>query len=154
MTAPFIFTSPAEAIGAVGTKLGPSDWLLVKQERIDLFARATGDHQWIHVDPERAKDGPFGATIAHGYLTFSLINMFLPELFEARGMKMGVNYGAERLRFPAPVKVNSRVRAVGELVKAEPIGRDAVQTTCRIAIEAEEADKPACVADIIGRYYF
>lgn len=154
MTAPFVFRSPAEAIAAVGTKLGPSDWLLVKQERIDLFARATGDHQWIHVDPERAKSGPFGSTIAHGYLTFSLINMFLPELFEGRGMTMGVNYGAEKLRFPAPVPVNSRVRAVGELVRAEPIGDNAVQTTCRISIEVEGGDKPACVADIIGRYYF
>ena len=154
MTAPFIFTSPAEAIDAVGCTLGPSDWLLVKQERIDLFARATGDHQWIHVDPDRAKDGPFGTTIAHGYLTFSLINMFLPELFEARNMKMGVNYGADKLRVPAPVPTGSRVRAVGELAKAEPIGDDAVQTTCRIAIEVEGGDKPACVADIIGRYYF
>jgi acyl dehydratase len=154
MTAPFVFTSPTEAIQAVGRKLGPSDWLLVKQDRIDLFARATGDHQWIHVDPERARDGPFGTTIAHGYLTFSLINMFLPELFEARNMKMGVNYGADKLRFPAPVPVGSRVRAVGELAKAAPIGDDAVQTTCRIAIEVEGGDKPACVADIIGRYYF
>ena len=154
MTAPFVFTSPAEAIQAVGRKLGPSDWLLVKQERIDLFARATGDHQWIHVDPERAKGGPFGTTIAHGYLTFSLINMFLPELFEARNMKMGMNYGADKLRFPAPVPSGSRVRAVGELAKADPIGDDAVQTTCRIAIEVEGGDKPACVADIIGRYYF
>lgn len=154
MTGPFVFSSPGEAVAAVGTRLGPSDWLLVKQERIDLFARATGDHQWIHVDPERAKDGPFGTTIAHGYLTFSLINMFLPELFEARGAKMGVNYGAEKLRFPAPVKVNSRVRAVGELVKAEAIGADAVQTTVRISIEVEGGDKPACVADIIGRFYF
>ena len=154
MTLPFVFTSPKQAIDAVGTRLGPSDWLILKQERIDLFARATGDHQWIHVDPERAKDGPFGTTIAHGYLTFSLINMFLPELFEARGMKMGVNYGADRLRFPAPVPTGSRVRAVGELVKAEPIGDDAVQTTCRVTIEIEDSDKPACVADIIGRYYF
>ncbi|MBO6902129.1 MAG: MaoC family dehydratase [Rhizobiaceae bacterium] len=154
MTAPFIFSSPAEAIDAVGRKLGPSDWLLVKQERIDLFARATGDHQWIHVDPVRAKDGPFGTTIAHGYLTFSLINMFLPELFEARDMKMGVNYGADKLRFPAPVPTGSRVRATGELAKAELIGDDAVQTTCRIVIEIEGGDKPACVADIIGRYYF
>ncbi len=154
MTAPFVFSSPAEAVVAVGTKLGPSGWLSVKQDRVDLFAKATGDHQWIHVDPERAKQGPFGTTIAHGYLTFSLINMFLPELIEAREMKMGVNYGAERLRFPAPVPVGSRVRAVGELVKAEPIGDDAVQTTCRVTIEIEGATKPACVADIIGRYYF
>lgn len=154
MTAPFVFSSPAEAVAGVGTKLGPSGWLAVKQERIDLFARATGDNQWIHVDAERARHGPFGTTIAHGYLTFSLVNMFLPELIEARGMRMGVNYGAERLRFPAPVPAGSRIRAVGELAKAEPIGDDAVQTTCRVTIEIEGGTKPACVADIIGRYYF
>ena len=154
MTARFVFGSPAEAIAGVGAKLGPSEWLPVDQHRIDLFAEATGDHQWIHVDPDRARQGPFGATIAHGYLTFSLINMFLPQLFEARGMKMGVNYGAEKLRFPAPVKVGSRIRAVGELVRAEPIGDDAVQTTVRVSIEVEGGGKPACVADIIGRYSF
>ncbi len=154
MTGPFVFSSPAEAVAAVGRKLGPSGWLVVKQDRIDLFAKATGDHQWIHVDPERAKDGPFGTTIAHGYLTFSLINMFLPELIEARGMKMGVNYGADRLRFPAPVPTGSRVRAVGELTKAEPIGADAVQTTVRVTVEIDGKDKPACVADIIGRFHF
>ncbi|MFN3547039.1 MAG: MaoC family dehydratase [Mesorhizobium sp.] len=154
MTPPFVFNSPAEAVAGVGARLGPSDWLLVDQQRVDLFADATGDHQWIHVDPELARHGPFGTTIAHGYLTFSLINMFLPQLFEARGMKMGVNYGAEKLRFPAPVKVGSRVRAVGELVKAEPIGDDAVQTTVRVSIEIEGGQKPACVADIIGRYSF
>jgi acyl dehydratase len=154
MTGPFVFASPAEAIAGVGARLGPSGWVVVAQARIDLFAEATGDRQWIHVDPARAKDGPFGATIAHGYLTFSLINLFLPELFLARDMKMGVNYGADRLRFPAPAPVGSRLRATGELVKAEPIGDNAVQTTCRIAIEIDGAAKPACVADIIGRYYF
>ena len=154
MTTRFVFTSPAEAIAGVGAKLGPSDWLLIDQARVDLFAEATGDRQWIHIDPERARHGPFGTTIAHGYLTFSLINLFLPDLFEARGMTMGVNYGAEKLRFPAPVKVGSRVRAVGELVKAEPIGDEAVQTTIRVSIEVEGGGKPACVADIIGRYSF
>jgi acyl dehydratase len=154
MTAPFVFSSPAEAVAGVGARLGPSDWLLIDQQRVDLFAEATGDHQWIHVDPERARHGPFGMTIAHGYLTFSLVNKFLPQLFEARGMKMGVNYGAERLRFPAPVKVGSRVRAVGELIKAEPIADGAVQTTVRVSIEVEGGQKPACVADIIGRYSF
>jgi acyl dehydratase len=151
MMARFLFTSPAEAIAGVGARLGPSEWLPIDQERVDLFAEATGDHQWIHVDPERARHGPFGTTIAHGYLTFSLINMFLPQLLEARGMKMGVNYGADKLRFPAPVKVGSRVR---ELVKAEPIGDDAVQTTVRVSIEVEGSEKPACVAEIIGRYSF
>lgn len=154
MSGPFTFSSSAEAVAAVGRQLGPSGWLAVDQERIDLFARATGDFQWIHVDPERAKSGPFGRTIAHGYLTFSLVNMFLPELIEAKGAKMGVNYGADRLRFPAPVPVGSRIRGVGELAKADPLGADAVQTTCRITIEVEGGDKPACVADIISRFYF
>ena len=144
----------AELSAYVGKELGFTEWREVTQERVNTFADAADDHQWIHVDPERAKQGPFGSTIAHGYLTFSLINMFLPELIEARDMKMGVNYGAEKLRFPAPVPVGSRVRAVGELVRAEPIGDDAVQTTCRVSIEIEGGTKPACVADIIGRYYF
>lgn len=154
MTAPFVFSSPAEAIAGIGLNLGETGWLTVDQERIDLFARATGDFQWIHVDPERARDGPFGRTIAHGYLTFSLINHFLPDLFKARDARMGVNYGAERLRFPAPVPVDSRIRATGTLVGADPVGDDAVQTTVRVTIELEDSAKPACVADIIGRYYF
>ena len=154
MTTALFFSTPAEAAAAVGRQVGPSEWLTVEQDRIDLFARATGDHQWIHVDPERAKDGPFGRTIAHGYLTFSLINMFLPQLFEAKGARMGVNYGTERLRFPAPVPVGTRVRAVGELISADPVGDNAVQTTVRMTIEVEGSDKPGCVADIIGRYYF
>lgn len=134
--------------------LGPSDWLTIEQDRIDTFAKATGDFQWIHVDPERAKDGPFGRTIAHGYLTMSLVNEFLPQLLRAEGLNMGVNYGADRLRFPAPVPVGSRIRASGELVKAEPMGEDAVQTTVRVTIEVEGGDKPACVVDVISRFYF
>jgi len=149
-----VFSSPQDVIDNEGMKLGPSEWLEIDQERIDLFAKATGDFQWIHVDPEKAKDGPFGRTIAHGYLTLSLINMFLPDLFEARGAKMGVNYGSDRTRYPAPVPVGSRVRAVGEVVKGALIGDNAVQTTVRITIEIEGSDKPACVSDVIGRYYF
>lgn len=149
-----VFSSPQEAADAVGMQLGESAWLTVDQARIDTFADATGDHQWIHVDPEKAKDGPFGGTVAHGYLTFSLINMFLPELFRAEGMKMGINYGADRLRFPAPVPVGSRVRAVGELVKADVLDGNAVQTTVRVTMEIEGSAKPGCVADIVGRYYF
>lgn len=149
-----VFSSPQEAVAAIGQKLGASDWLTIDQERIDTFAKATGDFQWIHVDPERARSGPFGATVAHGYLTFSLINMFLPDLFRAEGMTMGINYGTDRLRFPAPVPVCSRVRAVGELINAEPMDGNAVQTTVRVTIEIEGNAKPGCVADIVGRYYF
>jgi acyl dehydratase len=149
-----VFSSPQQAVAGIGQQLGASDWLTIDQERIDTFARATGDFQWIHVDPERAKDGPFGATVAHGYLTFSLINMFLPDLFRAEGMKMGINYGSDRLRFPAPVPVGARVRANGELVNAVLMDGNAVQTTVRVTIEIEGSAKPGCVADILGRYYF
>lgn len=149
-----VFSSPQEAVDATGMDLGHSDWLEIDQERIDTFARATGDFQWIHVDPVKAKDGPFGKTVAHGYLTFSLINNFLPDLFRAEGMKMGINYGADRVRFPAPVPVGSRVRAAGTLVKAEAMEGNAVQTTVRVTMEIEGNAKPGCVADILGRYYF
>ncbi len=154
MSAPLVLNSPKEAIESVGSSLGPSEWLEIDQKRIDMFAEATGDHQWIHVDPERAARGPFGKTIAHGYLTFSLINFFLPQLLRAEGLKMGVNYGADRLRFPAPVPVGSRLRGVGEVVKAEPIGEDAAQITVRMTIEVEGSERPGCVADIIARFYY
>lgn len=154
MSGPFAFSCPAEAVAGVGRALGPGGWLAVDQHRIDLFARATGDEQWIHVDPERAARGPFGRTIAHGYLTLSLVNLFLPELIVARGARMAINYGADRLRFPAPVPVGARIRAAGTLVKAAPVGPDGVQTTCRIAVEIAGAEKPGCVADIISRFHF
>ncbi|GGA63394.1 MaoC family dehydratase [Nitratireductor aestuarii] len=149
-----VFSSPQDVIDNIGKKLGPTEWLEIDQDRIDMFAKATGDFQWIHVDPEKAKDGPFGRTIAHGYLTMSLINMFLPDMFEAQGAKMGVNYGSDRTRFPAPVPVGSRVRGVAELVNGEIIGDGAVQTTVRVSIEVEGSSKPGCVSDVIGRYYF
>ena len=114
-----VFKTPADLKKAVGQQLGKSDWLEIKQDRIDKFADATGDHQWIHVDPKRAREGPFGACIAHGYLTQSLVNYFLPQIMEVQGVSMGVNYGADRLRFPAPVPVGSRVRGSAELLEAE-----------------------------------
>ncbi|MFC6672089.1 MaoC family dehydratase [Marinobacterium aestuariivivens] len=116
-----VFKTPAELQARVGEALGASDWVAVEQSRIDLFAEATGDHQWIHVDPERAKDGPFGACIAHGYLTLSLVNLFLPQILEVQGISMGVNYGCDKLRFPSAVKAGSRVRGRGELVAVEEI---------------------------------
>ena len=112
-----------EVKAAVGRHLGTSDWLEITQDRIDQFADATGDHQWIHVDPERAADGPFGATIAHGYLTLSLSNALLPEIVEVQGVSMGVNYGVGKVRFPAPVPVGSRIRATAELVAGRRRGR-------------------------------
>ena len=149
---PTIFATPRELLGAVGRPLGASEWLTIEQARIDRFAEATGDHQWIHVDPERAKSGPFGATIAHGYLTLSLVNQFLPQLLEVRGTSMGVNYGCDKVRFPAPVTVGSRVRGVGEIVAAEEVKAGAVQVTVRVSVEIEGSDRPACVVDTISRF--
>ena len=147
-----VFKTPFELEAAVGQRLGESEWLTIDQDRINMFADATGDHQWIHVDPEKAKEGPFGATIAHGYLTLSLVNMFLPQIVDVQGISMGVNYGGERLRFPAPVKVGSRVRGVGELVAVENV-KGGVQATIRVTVEIENSDRPACVVDTISRYY-
>lgn len=148
-----VFTNAEQVLRAVGQRLGESDWLTIEQDRIDKFAEATGDHQWIHVDPERAKAGPFGATIAHGYLTLALVNMFLPEIVRVDNAKMGVNYGCDRVRFPAPVKVGSRVRGVGELLKAEPL-EGGVQMTVRVTVEVDGSERPGCVADTISRFYF
>ncbi len=149
---PTVFETPGALAGSVGKHLGYSDWLLIDQERVNLFADATGDHQWIHVEPERAKAGPFGATIAHGYLTMSLVSLFLPQIVEVRGVSMGINYGADRLRFPAPVPVGSRVRGGGELVKVEEVKGGAIQTTIRVTVEIEGSDRPACVVDTISRF--
>jgi acyl dehydratase len=147
-----VYASPRDMIGQEGTKLGPTDWLVIEQKRIDRFADATEDHQWIHVDPVRAKDGPFGKTIAHGYLTLSLANKFLPELVEVRGFNHGVNVGTDKTRFLAPVTVGSRIRGTGEIVTVEEI-KGAIQSIVRITIELEGSDKPACVVDTINRYY-
>ncbi len=147
-----VFEAPHELKAAEGQHLGYSEWLEITQDRIDKFADATGDHQWIHVDPVRAKEGPFGACIAHGYLTQSLVNMFLPQIVEVRGVSMGVNYGADKLRFPAPVPVGSRVRGGGELLKVEEV-KGGVQATIRVAVEIEGSDRPGCVIDTISRFY-
>jgi len=148
-----IFDTPRALIGHNGLDLGVTDWLRIDQSRIDAFAECTGDHQWIHVDPERAKTGPFGATIAHGYLTLSLVNLFLPQLIDVRGFSAAVNVGADRLRFLAPVRVNSRIRGHGEIISAEEIKPGAVQSIVRISVEIENTDKPACVVDTISRYF-
>ena len=147
------FTSADELIAAIGQPLGETEWLTITQERVNTFAEATGDHQWIHVDPVRAKEGPFGACIAHGYLTLSLAAFFMPQLIEVR-MKMGVNYGTDKVRFPAPVKVGQRIRGKGELVAVEPTKDGGVQSTLRLTVEIEGSPKPACIADTISRYYF
>lgn len=147
-----VYARPADLIGQEGTKLGPSEWLAIEQDRVDGFAEVTGDHQWIHVDVERARTGPFGGTIAHGYLTMSLVNMFLPQLIEVRGFAHAVNVGADRMRFLNPVKVGSRVRATGEIVAVEEI-KGAIQSVVRVTVEIEGQDKPALVLDTISRYF-
>jgi acyl dehydratase len=138
---------------AVGQSLGHSDWLQVEQDRINKFADATDDHQWIHVDVERARQGPFGAPIAHGYLTLSLVSHFLSQVMSVSGAKMGVNYGCNKVRFPAPVPVGSRIRGSGELVEAQEIP-GGIQVVVRVSVEVEGGAKPACVADTVSRFLF
>ncbi len=148
-----VFSSAQEILDAAGRDLGATEWVELTQERINKFADATDDHQWIHVDPERAKTGPFGGCVAHGYLTLSLANLFLPQLVEIRNMRMGVNYGCEKVRFPAPVKAGKRIRGRGEVIAADKAG-EGVQATIRITIDIEGESKPGCVVDTISRYYF
>ena len=136
----------------VGQDLGSSDWVLVEQQRIDLFAQATGDHQWIHVDPVRAAAGPFGATVAHGFLTLSLLPLFFEQGFAIDDVKMGINYGLNKVRFMSPVRVGSRVRGRFKLLSFEPLEGGA-QLTVEATIELEGAVKPACVAQTVSRRY-
>jgi acyl dehydratase len=136
----------------VGAHLGYSDWVEVTQEQVNLFADATGDHQWIHVDPERAKSGPFGGPIAHGYLTLSLGPKLMPQILRVDGISMAVNYGAGKVRFPSPVPVGSKLRLGADLVSVEDVSGGA-QVTMLFTFEIEGAPKPSCVAEIIFRYY-
>jgi acyl dehydratase len=135
-----------------GEHLGYSDWHTVTQEQVNQFADATGDHQWIHVDPERAKAGPFGGPIAHGYLTISLAPMLLPQVMRVDGIQMGVNYGINKLRFPSPVPVGSKLRVGAQLAEVEDIAGGA-QVTMDLTFEVEGKEKPACVAQAVYRYY-
>lgn len=148
-----VVQSPNELLTLTDTDLGATDWVEVTQGQVNLFADATGDHQWIHVDPERAAaESPFGGPIAHGYLTLSLVNLFLPQLLEVQGASMGVNVGLDKVRFPSPVPVGSRVRGRGEVVSVEE-AKGGVQIVVRVTVEAEGADKPSCVADTISRFF-
>lgn len=149
---PTTFPDPDALLDAAGTDLGATGWVEITQERVNLFAEATGDHQWIHVDPERAAaESPYGGTIAHGYLTLALTNQFLPELIQVEGTSMGVNYGADRLRFPAPVRVGSRVRATARIAGVEQVA-GGVQTRITITVEIEGESKPACVVESLSRW--
>lgn len=145
------FTDLQQIKDALGKHLGYSEWLEVSQDRVNLFADATGDHQWIHVDVEKAKEGPFGAPIAHGYLTMSLSNLFLPQIVEVRNISMGINYGVDKVRFPNPVKVGSRVRGGAEIAAVSDIA-GGIQVTIKITIEIEGEAKPACIIESLTRY--
>jgi acyl dehydratase len=145
------FPSVASLTGAVGTVLGPGPWLEIDQDRVDLFADATGDHQWIHVDPERAAGGPFGGTIAHGYLTLSMLPVLMKDLYAVDGVKLGINYGLNKVRFPAPVRVGSKVRLTAEIASVDEIP-GGVQVVLRSTVEADGTDKPVCVAESVVRY--
>jgi len=149
-----VYRSAREYQEAVGRTFGPTDWLTVDQHRIDLFAEATGDDQWIHVDPVRAAAGPFGGTIAHGYLSLSLVNYFLPQLVRAEGLRHGLNYGVDRVRFPAALRSGTRLRGHAEILAAEEQPDGAVQVKIRVTLEAEGSSKPVCVAETLSRLYF
>jgi acyl dehydratase len=142
----------SELKAAVGRHLGYSDWHEITQDRIDAFAEATGDHQWIHVDPARAKDGPFGRTIAHGYLTLSLAPWLMSEVLTVTGMAMGLNYGLNKLRFPNPVPVGSKLRMGAQVANVEDVS-GGVQATIDLTFELDGETKPACVAQAVYRYY-
>ena len=147
------FQTLAELGACVGQEVAVSDWLLITQQQVNLFAEATGDHQWIHVDPEKAAKGPFGGPIAHGFLTLSLIPKFFESSFEIVGSRMGVNYGLNKVRFTSPVPVGSRLRARMTLLAMQPIDNDGVQMTWEVLVEREGSAKPVCVAESLVRRY-
>ncbi len=143
-----------DLLARVGQQLGTSPWIEITQERVNTFADATGDHQWIHVDPEKAKQGPFGSTVAHGYLTVALGPMLGWQTVKVDGVRMGVNYGSDKVRFITPVRVGKRMRMHIRLLEAHPVEPDAVQAKFENTFEVEGEEKPACVAQVISRYYF
>lgn len=147
-----IFNGIADLADAAGEQLGTSDWVVVDQQRIDTFAQATGDHQWIHVDPERAADSPFGGTIAHGLLTLSLLPSLLHQIYRVDGVRMAVNYGLNKVRLPAPVPAGAKVRGTSRIEQVTSLSDDAVQVELDTTIEIEGGDKPACFVSSIVRY--
>ncbi|OCC23538.1 dehydratase [Croceicoccus estronivorus] len=151
MDNPTVFETPNALLGQEGTDLGVTEWFTIGQDRIDTFAEATEDRQWIHVDAERAASSVFGGTIAHGFLTLGLFAYFIPQLITVNGAAMGINAGVDRVRFLTPVRAGSRVRARGEIFSVEE-KKGAVQLILRLTIEIEGSDKPACVGDSLARY--
>lgn len=148
-----IFDTLAEVSACVGHDVAVSDWVLITQEQVNLFAQATGDHQWIHVDVDKARAGPFGAPIAHGFLTLSLIPVFFESSFKIRQSSMGVNYGLNRVRFTSPVPVGSRLRARLHLLACEPIDHGGLQMTWSVVVEREGVEKPVCIAEALVRSF-
>jgi acyl dehydratase len=147
------FQTLSDLAACTGQEVAVSDWLTITQQQVNLFAEATGDHQWIHVDPEKAAAGPFGTTIAHGFLTLSLLPKFFESSMEIIDCRMGVNYGLNKVRFTAPVPVGSRLRARMTLLSAEPIEGNGLQMAWNVIVEREGADKPVCVAESLVRRY-
>jgi acyl dehydratase len=147
------FQTLAELAALTGQEVAVSDWITVTQQQVNQFAEATGDHQWIHVDVERAKAGPFGAPIAHGFLTLSMLPRFFESSFEIAESRMGVNYGLNKVRFTAPVPVGSRLRARMKLLACDPIDNNGVQMTWEVTVEREGSAKPVCIAESIARRY-
>lgn len=150
----FVIESVRDAQAAIGTEIGVSDWIVVDQRRIDLFAEATEDRQWIHVDAERSAEGPYGATIAHGYLTLSLLPHLMRQVFSVQGAVMGVNYGVDSVRFLTPVPVDSRVRVRATVRSAEDRPDGSLRLGLQLLVELEGAERPACSATTIGLYRF
>jgi acyl dehydratase len=148
-----IFTSYTELAAAVGQEFGPGDWHEVDQKRVDLFADATGDHQWIHVDPERAAAGPFGGTVAHGYLTLAMLPVLVRSVYRIEGLRMAVNYGLNRVRFPAPLPTGSRVRATVRIAEVTEVTGGGVQLVNTVTVESSGGGKPVCVAETVTRLY-
>jgi acyl dehydratase len=146
------FESVADLATVQGQTIGESDWVTITQEDVNLFADATGDHQWIHVDPERAANGPFGTTIAHGFMTLALLPRLQQQIYRVNGIKLAINYGLNKVRFPAPVPVGSKVRAQSTLVGVDDLGNGAVQATVSTTVEIEGSAKPACVAESVVRF--
>jgi acyl dehydratase len=147
------FETLADLAACAGQEVAVSDWVTITQEQVNLFAQATGDHQWIHVDVERARQGPFGAPVAHGFLTLSLLPVFFESALVVRRSALGVNYGLNKVRFTAPVPVGSRLRARLTLLSAEPIAGDGLQMTWGVSVEREGVEKPVCVAESLVRRY-
>lgn len=147
------FQTLNELSALAGQEVAVSDWITITQEQVNQFAQATGDHQWIHVDVERAKSGPFGGPIAHGFLTLSLIPRFFESSLKITETRMGVNYGLNKVRFTAPVPVGSRLRARMKLLKSEPIDNGGAQMSWQVSIEREGSDKPVCIAESLARHY-